>query len=61
VWKTIKQLPPDKVPGPDGFTGHFYKVCWPVIKNDIMAAVSSVCRKFASFGVLNATLHHSST
>ena len=27
VWKTISSLPPDKAPGPDGFTRKFYKVC----------------------------------
>jgi len=50
VWKTIKKLPPDKAPHLDGFTGRFYKACWPIIKSDIMAAVGD----FAGFEVLNA-------
>jgi hypothetical protein len=32
IWNTIKSLPSDKAPGPDGFTGRFYKVAWQVIK-----------------------------
>jgi len=32
VWKTIQSSPTDKAPGPDRFTGKFYKVCWPIIK-----------------------------
>jgi hypothetical protein len=40
VWATIKALPSDKAPGPDGYTGRFYKVAWEVIKPDLMAAVS---------------------
>lgn len=40
VWDTIKVLPCDKAPGPDGFTGRFYKTAWSVIKVDFMAVVS---------------------
>lgn len=32
-------MPLDKAPGPDGFTGHFFKVAWSAIKEDFMAAV----------------------
>jgi hypothetical protein len=39
VWDVIKELPPDRAPGPDGFIGAFYQRAWPVIKGDIMAAL----------------------
>jgi hypothetical protein len=39
IWNTVKSLPSDKAPGPDGFTGRFYKVAWLVIKVDFMAIV----------------------
>lgn len=39
VWATIKSLTYDKTPGPDGFTGRFFKVAWNVIKGQLMAAV----------------------
>jgi hypothetical protein len=37
-----KDLPNDKAPGPDGFNGHFFKKCWPLIKFDIYR----LCRDF---------------
>lgn len=32
VWAVIKQLLLDKAPDYNGFTSHFYKSCWPMIK-----------------------------
>lgn len=40
VWDTIKTLPSDKVPGPDGYTSRCFKAAWQVIKVDFMAAIS---------------------
>src|SRR6185503_3991030 len=55
VWKTVRSLPSDKAPGPDGFTGRFYKVCWPIIKGDLMAAIHSVWGKnFRNLWMLNS-------
>lgn len=39
VEKTIKAMPLDKAPGPDGFTGRFYVVCWQTIREDFMRAL----------------------
>lgn len=30
----VKEMPPDRAPGPDGFNGAFIKACWPIIKDD---------------------------
>ena len=55
IWKTISSLPSDKAPGPDGFTGKFYKTCWQIIKVDIMTAVSAVWSwKMRNFEQLNS-------
>jgi hypothetical protein len=39
VWETIKAMPSDRAPGPNGFIGAFYKRAWPIIKRDVMAAL----------------------
>jgi hypothetical protein len=38
----IDSMPPDKAPGPDGFTGKFYKACWETIKEDIISAINTL-------------------
>ena len=39
VLSAIKSMPSDKAPGPDGYTGAFFKACWPTIKTDVMRAI----------------------
>jgi retron-type reverse transcriptase len=37
---TCGSSPSDKTPGPDGFTGLFFKVCWATIKEDLMKVIN---------------------
>lgn len=43
IWSIIRDLPSEKLPGPDGLTGLFFKTVWPIIKEDIMNALNSLC------------------
>jgi hypothetical protein len=50
----VHALLPDKVPGPDGFTGLFLQSTWPVIKDDIFQAFISLWTlDFHSFFLTN--------
>ena len=50
VRSVIANLPNDKAPGPDGFTGLFYEKAWGTIKMDVMNAFNAFwsldCRSF---------------
>jgi hypothetical protein len=38
IKQAIDDLPSEKALGLDGFTGTFYRACWGIIKQDVMAA-----------------------
>ena len=42
IWQTIKEIPLDKAPGHDGFTGLFYRTACPIIKVDIIRAFQAL-------------------
>ena len=55
IWEAIKELPPDKAPGPDGFSLRFFQTCWPVIKGDLMLAILHLTKHDSrSFRSLNS-------
>jgi hypothetical protein len=51
VKNAIDQMPRDKAPSPDGYTGAFFKSCWGIIKEDLMCAI-------LLFGDLNVQNFH---
>jgi hypothetical protein len=39
----IMNAPKEKAPGPDGFIGLLFSLCWCIIKEDLMVAVHYFC------------------
>jgi hypothetical protein len=50
VDSTVKEMPPGKAPGPDGFTTDFFHYCWDMIKEYVLLEVeeSRASGKFLS-------------
>lgn len=56
IENVVKFMKPDKAPGPDGFTGHFIKQCWPIIKGDFYKLCSDFSSGAASLQSINGSL-----
>jgi hypothetical protein len=47
IKNTIQELPGEKAPRPDGFTGTFYKLCSHIIKDDLVASIECFYHLYA--------------
>jgi len=57
IWAAIKELPPGRTPGPDGFGGLFYRAAWQITKHDVISAFNALWSLDASsFRLLNHAL-----
>ena len=51
----VHQMPFDKAPGPDGYTGAFFRSCWDIIKVDVDKAANAFhSLRTSSFALLNS-------
>ena len=52
----IKNMPPDRAPGPDGFSGLFLKRCCLILKEDFMQLVKEFYEGRCNLECLNTSL-----
>eukprot|EP00253_Pinus_taeda_P015595 PITA_15595 len=45
ITNIVWSMDPDKAPGPDGFSIHFYRICWEIIKFDLFRMIRGVLKK----------------
>lgn len=55
IIKILWSMESDKALGLDGFTIHFYKVCWNIIKRDLQKMIKGFMRKAKISGGTNST------
>lgn len=55
IHKALSEMPVDKAPRPDGFTGKFFKHCWDIIKSDVVAVFNALHdMRHTHFNLLNS-------
>jgi len=55
IMHAVLETPVDRAPGPDGFTGRFYRAAWTVIKADVCAVFRALwAQDWRSFYLVNA-------
>eukprot|EP00253_Pinus_taeda_P001699 PITA_01699 len=55
ISRIVCSMQPDKAPGPDGFSIHFYRLCWEIIKSDLLRMIHGFLRKAKVGGGINST------
>jgi hypothetical protein len=55
ISKIIWSMAPDKAPGLDGFTIHFYRICWNINKSDLIRMIKGFLQKSKLGGCTNST------
>jgi hypothetical protein len=57
VKKVVMEMSFDRAPGPDGFSGLFFKLAWEVIAKDLLAALDHIHQgNFSGFQRLNSSI-----
>jgi hypothetical protein len=54
ICNVICYMEPDKAPRPDGFSIHFYRTCWEIIKADLLRMIKSFQQKSKVGGRTNS-------
>ena len=52
ILDVIWEMESDKAPGLDGFSFHFYRVCWNIIKSDLIYIVTAFQKNLKWEGVI---------
>ena len=55
IHAAMKSINPNKSPGPDGFTSHFYIATWDIVGDDVLKAVHSFFSSAKLLREINAT------